>query len=197
MTTTDKTADYISWARIGLIALPLSGVSYVMGFWVDVAGTSRWWSLAFPPGLLIAIVSLSHFYARGHMRPLFQIALVCAGLATATFLMMITTQWSIRAELVGEYQALAAGAERTAARWALRTIDQAQQAFDIAWDVWISLATAAFGLAIVGKGRPLWDRFVGLAGIAAGTAGLAINLYAFPVPPAQVGLIDPGVFFFA
>jgi hypothetical protein len=75
-------------------------------------------------------------------------------------------------------------------------MNQTQLAFDVAWDVWISLATVSFGFAMQVRTRSLFERLVGGYGIVAGVAGLAINLVVFPVPPSNAGLPDPGIFFF-
>jgi hypothetical protein len=192
----DARGYHEAWVRLGLVALPLSAIAYVFGFWMDVGGTSKWFSLAFPPALLIASIALAHHFSHGARRPVYQIAIVFTALATATFLIMITAQWGIRSGLLEEYKALSAGSEKDAALWALRAVDQMQLSFDIAWDIWISGAATAFGAGLIRYRVGTSELLLGVLGVLAGTVGLAINFYAFPVPPSQIGLPDPGAFFF-
>ncbi|NNE47179.1 MAG: hypothetical protein HKN37_11015, partial [Rhodothermales bacterium] len=149
----------ILWMRIGACAAPLAGLTYVFGFWVDLGGQSAmWFALAFPPTLLLACISLVVFIGRGRTSPALQTALICSALAVGTFLIMITVQSSLRVTLLADARALDDGQAKVAAQWAVRAMNQTQLAFDIAWDVWISMATAAYGLGMLGRSRSLFER---------------------------------------
>jgi hypothetical protein len=197
MAMTDQQNSDFKWAVIGLLALPLSGLTYVLGFWVSLEGSGNAiFSLGFPPALLLSCLALAHFHARGCMPPSLQIAVVCAAVAAATFLVMITVQTGLSLTLLEDYRVLEEGVEKTAALWALRSMDQTQLAMDIAWDVWISMATVAFGIAMLNKLNSNVVRLIGLSGVIAGVAGLGVNFFAYPLTPTAVGLPDPGIFFF-
>jgi hypothetical protein len=61
---------------------------------------------------------------------------------------------------------------------------------DVAWDVYIGLGTLAFGLAMLRHPR-LGVPF-GASGALIALALLALNLWSFPAPPGESGLVDLG-----
>jgi hypothetical protein len=63
---------------------------------------------------------------------------------------------------------------------------------DVAWDVYVGLGTLMFGIAFFR--HPRLGSLVGGSGIVLAVGLLAFNLYTFPEPPADAGLIDLGPF---
>lgn len=63
---------------------------------------------------------------------------------------------------------------------------------DVAWDVYIGLGTLFFACAMWRHPRFGWGFAV--SGLALALAELLLNLYTFPVPPAEAGLFDIGPF---
>jgi hypothetical protein len=63
---------------------------------------------------------------------------------------------------------------------------------DVAWDAYIGLGTVLFGVSMLR--HPRFGRLFGAGGIALGFGLLMLNLYAFPAPPANAGLLDLGPF---
>jgi hypothetical protein len=61
---------------------------------------------------------------------------------------------------------------------------------DVAWDVHVGLGTLLF--AVGAFDHPRLGRVVGVTGVAIAAGLLALNLYAFPTPPAEAGLVDLG-----
>lgn len=61
---------------------------------------------------------------------------------------------------------------------------------DVAWDIYVGLGTLLFGLAAVR--HPRLGRLVGSAGVVIAVGLLVLNLYTFPTPPAEAGLVDLG-----
>ena len=61
---------------------------------------------------------------------------------------------------------------------------------DVAWDAYIGLGTICFGLAMLK--HPRFGRVFGVSGIAIGAGLLALNLWTFPSPPVNAGLVDVG-----
>jgi hypothetical protein len=61
---------------------------------------------------------------------------------------------------------------------------------DVAWDVYLGMGTLLF--AICSLRHPRLGSVVGGAGIAIAAGLLALNLYSFPTPPANAGLVDLG-----
>ena len=59
-----------------------------------------------------------------------------------------------------------------------------------AWDGYIGLGTICFGLAMLR--HPRFGRVFGVSGIVIGAGLLALNLWTFPSPPVNAGLVDLG-----
>ena len=91
-------------------------------------------------------------------------------------------------------RALDEGPLRQASYLVIRSVDQIQLSFDIAWDVLISTGVVAFGVGMVRRGGLI--RLLGALGILGAGTGLVLNLITFPTPPAAKGFIDPGALFF-
>jgi hypothetical protein len=61
---------------------------------------------------------------------------------------------------------------------------------DVAWDVYVGLGTLFF--AVCALRHPRLGRVIGVVGIAIAVGLLALNLYCFPTPPGEAGLVDLG-----
>jgi len=61
---------------------------------------------------------------------------------------------------------------------------------DVGWDVYIGLGTICFAIAMVR--HPRFGRAFAVPGLVIPVALLALNLYTFPTPPANAGLVDLG-----
>lgn len=64
------------------------------------------------------------------------------------------------------------------------------QGLDVAWDGYIGLGTICFGMAMLR--HPRFGRVFGVSGIVIGAGLLALNLWTFPSPPVNAGLVDLG-----
>ena len=73
-----------------------------------------------------------------------------------------------------------------------RPLEAVWLGLDVAWDVYIGLGTILFGLSMFR--HPRFGRVFALSGIALGLGLLILNLYTFPTPPANAGLLDLGPF---
>jgi hypothetical protein len=63
---------------------------------------------------------------------------------------------------------------------------------DVAWDAYIGAGTALFAWVMLS--HPRFGKVVGGIGLALALALLALNLYSFPTPPGDAGLVDLGPF---
>jgi hypothetical protein len=64
------------------------------------------------------------------------------------------------------------------------------QGLNVAWDAYIGLGTVLFGFSMFR--HPRFGRVFAATGVAIGFTLLLFNLYTFPTPPANVGLVDLG-----
>jgi len=61
---------------------------------------------------------------------------------------------------------------------------------DVAWDAYVGLGTVLFAFSMLR--HPRFGRVFAVSGMAIGSALLLFNLYTFPTPPANAGLVDLG-----
>jgi hypothetical protein len=110
-------------------------------------------------------------------------------IAFALFDLMLIVQQTVRFY----YRELMAGAESAAAdvfRLAYRLVNPVQLGIDIAFDVFYSLGVVLVSFVLLAKGK--LERIVGWYGLVTSTALLVLNLWVFPKPPGEAGLVDLG-----
>jgi hypothetical protein len=61
---------------------------------------------------------------------------------------------------------------------------------DVAWDAYLGLGTLCFALAMMK--HPRFGRLLGIPGVVVSLALLLLNLWTFPSPPVNAGLVDVG-----
>ena len=74
--------------------------------------------------------------------------------------------------------------------WAIRSAMAVQATMDVAFDVFYCMAIVLLAARMLG--HPDYGRWLGGLGVGSGLLLLALNLWTFPVPPAEAGLIDVG-----
>ena len=104
-------------------------------------------------------------------------AAVLNGLGGALFTAMVLVQMAVAHET----------GDRTE-----RPLQAVWLGLDVAWDAYIGLGTVLFGVSMFR--HPRFGRVFGTGGIVLGLGLLVLNLYTFPTPPANAGLIDLGPF---
>jgi hypothetical protein len=119
-----------------------------------------------------------------------QIAAGAVVVAGAMVNMMLIVQLAVRLT-VNQYSA----GESDAAvlemlKWIHRIVDKVQLGLDVSWDVYIFIATFFFGLNMLR--HPRFGRIFGSIGMLIALLLIGFNLYTFPTPPANAGLIDFG-----
>lgn len=61
---------------------------------------------------------------------------------------------------------------------------------DVAWDVYLGLGTSLFALSMLR--HPRFGFALGVPGLVVSVLLLVLNLYTFPTPPGDAGLVDLG-----
>lgn len=168
--------DHIAVIRWGAVAGLATCVVYPIMIFVPLP-TLPTVVLAASMGPLLGVASwgLREFLNLEKRRPAADVAAISNAIAGALFSAMILVQ-------------LAAG---------IRSEDHPSAdavsiwlGLDVAWDVYVGLGTLLF--AVCAFRHPRLGVVVGSAGIAIATGLLALNLYTFPTPPAEAGLVDLG-----
>jgi hypothetical protein len=67
-----------------------------------------------------------------------------------------------------------------------------QLGLDVSWDVFIAIGTLLFAVNMLN--HPRFGKILGSIGALLAILLLGFNLYSFPIPPANVNLIDFGPF---
>jgi hypothetical protein len=139
---------------------------------------------AFGPLLAAASLGLYHVLEESGNPILLQLAVLFNVVGAAIFTMMLLVQLSIGHQI----QSIGQEAQNlTALRTSLVGV---QLGLDVAWDIFISLGTLLFAIAMFGDARFGW--ILGIAGILIAIALLSLNLWTFPTPPAAKNLVDLG-----
>lgn len=139
---------------------------------------------AFGPLLAAASLGLYHILAESGNPVVLQLAVLFNVLGAATFTMMILVQLAIGHQI----ESLSEEAQNlTGLRVSLVGV---QLGLDVAWDIFISLGTLLFAIAMISDARFGW--ILGIAGILIAVALLILNLWTFPTPPAAKNLVDLG-----
>lgn len=183
-----------AWIRFGLWSGVLAGLCYFYRFARRVVelpgalGLVPWF--LFGPFFILFVVGLYHF-----LRPKGQGAV----LEAATFLTtlsgaFVTAMFVVQSATfdIGFKFIREAGSKpaETTAYQIMNTVNAAQLGLGMCWDIFVSLGTTLFCVSF-------WrDNALGKAlavfGAAVSLGALAFNFAAFPMPPAESGLIDLG-----
>ncbi len=176
-------------AAIGLAAIAIY-LNAVLG-WVALSERLEL-ALVFGigPAIVVAMLSIGERLNRRLNTMLARAGTVFMVIGFAIFTLMLTMQQA----LFAEYDRLRALAATEEARGALREsfllADQAQLGADVAFDVFAALGIILISISLFRIGR--FARIVGAYGLATAGGLLVLNLWFFPVPPAEAGSVDLG-----
>lgn len=140
--------------------------------------------------LSAASIGLYHFLFLPRKTVSLQLGTVSNVIAGAVVNMMLVTQLAINYKLAG----FVAGTESDSTRESLsliwKSVSQVQLGLDVVWDVYVALGTILFALNMLR--HPRFGRVFAIAGILVGALLLLLNLFSFPTPPSEAGLVDLG-----
>jgi hypothetical protein len=166
----------IGWLRTGAVAGTWACVAYPVAVFVPLPlRVSAVLAASFGPALAVGSVGLWRF-VRLH-RPSVAAA-AAAGLNSlggALFTAMVLVQLAVGHETTGHTE---------------RPLQAVWLGLDVAWDVYIGLGTLFFGLSVFR--HPRLGPLFGASAIIIALGLLVTNLWTFPTPPANAGLIDLG-----
>lgn len=153
---------------------------------------SRLFAFAFPLLWIVSFVGLYRFLSEDYLGASLQIAFlfgVIGGAIACTFLVIQ------QGNLVWYEQAMQSALSEEARhlnKTVFLAVDKVQTYMDIVFDICISIAWILFGLNIARS--PHFSRILGYIGSLIALGLLVFNLYTFPFPPADSGLLDIGPF---
>lgn len=173
------------WAIVSMVSGVMTVVTYAL--LSIISGRFRVAVIlicAFGPLLATASLGLYHVLARGEDPITLQLAVIFNVLGAAIFTMMGLVQLSVhyRIEVLSQSSDIPAALATT--------VDAVQLGLDVAWDVFISLGTLLFAVSMIRDSR--FGPIIGWSGILIAVALLILNLWTFPIPPANKNLVDLG-----
>jgi hypothetical protein len=185
---TDQEAEQqaTSWALIGICTGLVACVAYPVSVYVPLSSPRLTVIVAasFGPALAIACWALGRVLQQERRSIAAELGAVLNALAGALVTAMILVQLAVR-------QSTAAPADPALTELLVRRIWDVILGLDVAFDMFIGLATAFFGFAMLTDRR--FGKIVGSMGIVVGAVVIiGFNLATFPDPPADAGLFDPG-----
>jgi hypothetical protein len=144
------------------------------------------------PLLAISSIGLYHFIKIHRKTVSLQIAVLFNVIAGVIFNMMLIVQLAIR-KGINEYLAEASdSATQEMLRWILRSVNKVHLGLDISWDIFILVGTFLFSLNMLR--HPRLGKVIGFIGVLIACATMGLNLFSFPAPPSDAGLLDLGPF---
>ncbi len=175
----------MSWVKVGPVAGFLSIAAYFAAA-TDLLPSRVTLVLAFSMGplLSVAFIGFYHFLREHQNSAALQTATVFGVIAGTLLNLMLVVQQSLCIGLPSATRA------SMGAAWA--GLNWVQLGIDVSWDIYISVATILLGVVL--WRHPRFGMVMGGITMFAGSLLLVLNLWTFPRPPGESGLIDVGPF---
>lgn len=147
-------------------------------------------AFAFGPLFMVASLGLYRLLKLWKQSLWLEVAFLFNVVATALVTLMLAVQQTSFA-FHDKFKAAERGAvSDEQLRWIFKEVNAVQLGIDIAWDVFISLGTACFAIAM--WKHPVFGKVLPTIGVTVSLLLLGFNLLWFPEPPADAGSIDFG-----
>ncbi|MCK4894672.1 MAG: hypothetical protein KAT07_11920 [Calditrichia bacterium] len=148
--------------------------------------------LAAALGILLSLGSIGLFFFLGVFRKTVTIylAVLFNIIGGTIFNLMILVQLTVRNYMSAYLKESTNEYSREIISQIWRGVDKVQLGLDVAWDVYICTGTILFAFNMFK--HPRFGKIFAIAGLIIATFLLGLNIYSFPVPPDEAGLIDLG-----
>lgn len=180
--------------KVGAISGILSIIFYfcaaVLSFIPDVIGLLL--ALAFPLLWIIAFMGLYRFLRKESHTPSLEIAFIFGIIGAAIACSFIVVQ---QANFIWHDAAMKAATSeelKNLYKASFTATNRVQLGLDIVFDIFVCISWFLFGINIARCSS--FNKILGWSGSLLSFALLTLNLYTFPNPPAESGLIDLGPF---
>ena len=179
--------ELTGWTNIAVAAGLLACFSYPLMVYVPLPRLAQvTMGATFGPSLAVASVALARVLQERRRAPSIELAAILNSLAGALVTAMIIVQLAIN-------YSRAPAADEQLTDLLTRRIWDVVLGLDVAFDVFIGLATLLFALNMLGD--PRFGKVIGWAGASISVfLLLGANFYFFPDPPRQHGFPEIGIF---
>ncbi|MBD3232813.1 MAG: hypothetical protein GF315_03720 [candidate division Zixibacteria bacterium] len=140
--------------------------------------------------LAVASIGLYHLLALNRKTVTVLIAAVFNIIASAIFNMMVIVQLAVKQTMRDYLSDTGDEPTRDMLNWIWRSVDKVHLGLDISWDFYLCAGSLLFAINMLR--HPRFGMVFGGAGIVISVFLLGLNLYSFPIPPGQSGLLDLG-----
>lgn len=171
----------------GILADIVYFVSATIGLPLRIAFPVFW---SFGPLLIVAAVGIYYFLSLKGKSAALVLGTLFMIIAGALVTLMGTMQGSYRLAMQEIKPERVNVTAKMAWDMAVTAADSLQLGADLAWDIFIFSSMVLLGLTMRGDIR--LGKITGSLGIIIGLLGLGFNIYTFPTPPGNAGLIDVG-----
>lgn len=172
------------------IALLLFYLATTTGIVGDTSKVTLALAFAIGPVAIVGIHRLAGSLSGGGDGASLRMARLFLVTAFVLFTVMIVVQQMIGLQFRGFLAAAPDVASAQALRTVFKGVNLVQLALDAAFDIFYCIGVVT--LATVLYRHPGFGRPIGALGVASGAALLVFNLVAFPLVPAEAGLVDLG-----
>ena len=177
------------WVKLGITCGYLTVIVFPIMVLIDL-GVQLALVLAASFGILFLIASIGFYrFISLHKNSVsLQLGVLFNIIACSIVVMMLTVQLGLFSEGKNYGQDI----QKDVKTYVFKTVNLTQLSLDVAWDIFISLGTILLALNMLT--HPRLGKIIGGIGILIGAALLIFNIYTFPIPPGESGLIDFGPF---
>ncbi len=189
----ERVGNQLAWVRTGSLCGVLAAVFFLCAQFApipDRLGITL--IMAFGPLLMLGFIGFYHYLRKDPPGVLLQVAVLYGIIAGAFVDMMVITQLSVRHFRRETLAALPEGVTASGAKAMYQVGNAVQLGMDVAFDTFILPALILFAIAMLRS--TVFNKILGVIGLVLGLLGLYNNLYTFPIPPVEVGLVDVGPF---
>lgn len=175
------------WRRIGIVLGLVACIVYPIAVLVPIPNRQLTVILgaSFGPAFAFACWALGKVLQDRRPTIATEIAMVSSIAAGALVTAMILVQLAVQYSTVPS-------TDPALTKLVVHRIWDVDLGLDVAFDVFVGIGTALFGWSMLKDER--FGRVIGATGMIIGLVGLlGFNFATFPVPPANAGLIDPGI----
>ena len=147
-------------------------------------------AFALGPAIMAGMLELYAGMAPSHDGRLLRTATVFLVLGFATLTAMIVVQQAIFLGADANFYVETELPPEETRRYVLMCVNMVQLGLDVTFDIFYSIGLILLG-AVLYK-SPEGPRLLGIAGIVLAAGLLSFNIWTFPIPPSEAGLIDLG-----
>lgn len=191
MNHTNQSTHVKSWILVGIgIGLVTAFIYPIMLFVALPDKLLAVFAGCFGPLLAIASIGSYYFISLHRKTVVVQIAAMANVAAGLTVNLMMVVQLSVNQFMSRSLETAISGPSREILEGSWKVVNQVQLGLDISWDIFISVGTLLFAVAMLR--HPKLGRILGFSGILIGAGIFVVNFLTFPMPPAESGLFDLG-----